>query len=368
MFKFLKEKLKQWTEKISNSTKVESIPEPKKSKKVASKKAKKKEIPMPMKFVVGEEKYEPDFEKLKEVVEEEQEKELPRSFFQKISEKINKVKISEEEFEKYNEDLEISLLENNVAFEVVDKIMSKLKENIVDKEMLKKEIEGQIKETFKDVISEILVEPFSLIEKIKMKEKEPYVILFFGINGSGKTTTIAKIAEMLKKKNITSVLAAADTFRAASIEQLKEHGKRLNIEVIAHEYGSDPASVGFDAINYAKKNRIACVLIDTAGRMHTEKNLIKEMEKISRVCRPDLKIFIGESITGNDATEQARAFNENIGIDAIILAKADIDEKGGTALSVGYVTKKPILYLGIGQNYQDLEPFDRNKFLEKLGL
>ncbi len=343
MFRFLKEKLKEWTEKISGSQKAEKVEEEKTKKIQKSKKEKAVILSIP-----------------------EEKKELPKSFFQKLKEKAGTVKISEEEFEKYNEELEISLLENNVAFEVVDRIIKKLKENIVGKELLKKEIDFQIRETFKDIISEILIEPFNFIDKVR--EKEPFVILFFGINGSGKTTTIAKIAEMLKNRKISSVMAAADTFRAASIEQLKEHGKKIGIEVIAHEYGSDPASVGFDAINYAKKNKIKCVLIDTAGRMHTEKNLIKEMEKISKVCHPDLKIFIGESITGNDATEQARAFNESVGIDGIILAKSDIDEKGGTALSIGFVTRKPILFLGTGQAYKDIESFDKNKFLEKLGL
>lgn len=365
MFKFLKEKLKQWTEKISKSPEVEEKIEI--VKKTSSKKTKKKiEVPMPMKYNPGTETYESDFEKLKENVQEINEKELPKSFFEKIKERAGKVKISEEEFEKYKEELEILLLENNVAFEVVEKITKKLEEEMVGKEFLKKEVEEQIKEMIKDVISEILINPFNLFNKIR--EKEVCVILFFGINGSGKTTTIAKIAEMLKNKHISSVMAAADTFRAASIEQLKEHGKRIGINVIAHEYGSDPASVGFDAINYAKKNKINCVLIDTAGRMHTEKNLIREMEKISKVCHPDLKIFIGESITGNDATEQARTFNESIGIDGIILSKSDIDEKGGTALSVGYITKKPILFLGTGQSYSDIEPFDKNRFMEKLGL
>jgi fused signal recognition particle receptor len=368
MFKFLKEKLKQWTEKISGSKPVEEE-KPKTIKKSVSKKSAKKkiEIQMPMKFeyplVVS------DLEKLEENVkelEEENEKELPKSFFQKLKEKAGKVKISEEEFDKYKDELEIMLLENNVAFEVVDKITKKLEEGLVGKELLKKEVEGQIREIIKDTVSEVLIAPFNFLDKVR--ESEPCVILFFGINGSGKTTTIAKIAEMLKGKHISSVMAAADTFRAASIEQLKEHGERIGINVIAHEYGSDPASVGFDAINYAKKNKIKCVLIDTAGRMHTEKNLIREMEKISKICHPNLKIFIGESITGNDATEQARIFNENIGIDGIILSKSDIDEKGGTALSVGYITKKPILFLGTGQNYSDLEPFDKNKFLEKLGL
>jgi len=137
---------------------------------------------------------------------------------------------------------------------------------------------------------------------------------------------------------------------------------------VAHEYGSDPASVGFDAINYAKKRGIKCVLIDTAGRMHTSKNLLKEIEKISRVCKPDLKIFVGESIAGNDIIEQIKSFEWAIGIDAIILTKSDIDEKGGSALSVGYITKKPILFLGTGQTYGDLEPFDKEKFIKKLEL
>jgi fused signal recognition particle receptor len=247
-----------------------------------------------------------------------------------------------------------------------------LKERIIEKEFLKKEIESEIKETFKEIIREILVSPHDLIEEIKEKNsdqsKKPYVILFCGINGSGKTTTIAKIAENLKSNGISSVIAAADTFRAASIEQIKEHGNKIGIKVISHEYGSDPASVGFDAIKYAEKNFINCVLIDTAGRMHTQKNLLKEMEKIVKVCKPDKKIFIGESITGNDAIEQIRSFDWAIGIDGIVLTKADIDEKGGTALSVGYVTKKPILYLGTGQAYDKIEPFDKEKFLEKLGL
>ncbi|MDD5700234.1 MAG: signal recognition particle-docking protein FtsY [Candidatus Nanoarchaeia archaeon] len=381
MFKFLKEKLKQWTEKIAKSPK--SIKEEKpakkekaskrgkagKTKKEVSKKTKTKEISMPAKFNSGTESYESDLEKLKEIVEEEDTgKELPKSFFQRVKEKAGKVKISEEDFEKYNEELEILLLENNVAFEVVDKIIKILKEQIVGKELLKKEVDGQIRGIFGDIISQILIKPFDLPDKIRLSEKKPFVILFFGINGSGKTTTIAKLARFLEDKRISCVMAAADTFRAASIEQLKEHGKRIKTDVIAHEYGSDPAAVGFDAINYAKKKGIDCVLIDTAGRMHTEKNLIREMEKISRVCHPDLKIFIAESITGNDATEQARAFHKDIGIDGIILAKSDIDEKGGTALSIGYVTGKPILFLGTGQAYSNLEPFDRNKFLEKLGL
>lgn len=383
MFKFLKEKLGNWAKKLSEKEQeepekqdqglanpiAEAKQKEKKQKKSKEKKTKDKEIKIPLK--VDYPSISPDKEYLEkeiEKIEEEQEPEKSEGFFSKITSKFNKVKISEKDFEEYSEELENVLLENNVALEVADKIIQDLKKEIVGKEFLKKEIEFQIKESLKDVILKVLIEPYSIIDKIREKSEKPYVILFCGINGSGKTTTIAKIASFLKKKNISCVIAAGDTFRAASIEQLKKHGDKLKVEVIAHEYGSDPAAVGFDAIKYAKKNVIDCVLIDTAGRMHTAKNLLREMEKIVKVTKPDCKIFIGESITGNDSIEQVKSFDEVIGIDGIILSKADIDEKGGTALSLGYTTNKPILYLGTGQEYDKLEPFNKNNFIEKLGL
>ena len=355
MFSKLKEKLKNWTKKVSEKTKLDGS-----------------EKSLPTKFNAETYKIKPHLEKLKEEVEVETSKLGEKGFFNKIAEKAKKIKISEKEFEIYEEELKMLLLENNVAFEVAEKMVQDLKEKIIEKEFLKKEVESEIKDAFKEIIKEILIEPFGIVEKVKEKiqdqSKNPYVILFCGINGTGKTTTIAKIASSLKKKGLSCVLAAADTFRAASIEQINEHANKLGIKVISHEYGSDPASVGFDAIKYAKKNFINCVLIDTAGRMHTAKNLLKEIEKIAKVCKPDLKIFIGESITGNDAIEQVKSFDWVIGIDGIILTKADIDEKGGTALSVGYVTKKPILYLGTGQVYDAIEAFDKQKFIKKLGL
>ncbi len=413
MFGKLKEKLKSWTQGIIKKTEEEVKKEPKKIKEKSEKQVKEKKEVLSKEKSKEKKKKEKDAEKIVEEIKEIEEKkeelkeqikpiekheyteprkktfdkkereisekiiqdikseEEKKGFFKKIFSGINKLKISEEDFEGYSEELEMILLENNVALEVSEKIISQLKENIVGKEFLKKEIEGQIKESLKDIIYQILIEPFDLIEKIKSKkaeENKPYIILFCGINGTGKTTTIAKLGNLLKDKKISSVFAAGDTFRAASIEQLKKHGTSLNINVVSHEYGSDPASVGFDAIKYAEKNKIDAVLIDTAGRMHTEKNLMAQIEKITRVCNPDTKIFVGESITGNDIIEQIKTFNQSIGIDGIILSKADIDEKGGTALSVGYTTEKPILYLGIGQEYKDLQKFDKNKFVESLGL
>jgi len=353
MFKFLKEKIGSWAKKISKEKKAE-----KQAKEI-------KEIPIPMKFNAGMKQYQPDLKKIKEIQKE-------KGFLKKVTGKISKIKISEKEFEIYGEELRMLLLENNIAFEVANKIIEELKQEILGKELLKKEIEYEIKDALKKIIGKILIEPFDIKEKIEEKKadqaKEPFVILFVGINGSGKTTTIAKIASFLIKKGFSCVLAAADTFRAASIEQLEKHGEKLGAKVISQQYGADPAAVGFDAIQHAKKSFTNVVLIDTAGRMHTAKNLLKEIEKISHVCKPDLKIFVGESITGNDAVEQAKSFDWAIGIDGIVLTKADVDEKGGTALSVGYVTKKPILFLGTGQEYSKIEPFNKEKFLKELGL
>ncbi|MCL5018606.1 MAG: signal recognition particle-docking protein FtsY [Candidatus Pacearchaeota archaeon] len=393
MFGKLKEKLKNWTQKLSQKAEEKAEEEikekvqeeisreqyhkgklTKETDKVSfekeTKKTEKEERKKEKKEAKEKRKQEKEEKKII-LKEEETEEEKKKNIFEKFGEKISKVKITEKEFDVYGEELEMLLLENNVALEVAEKIVKDLKEKVVRKEILKKEIESEINESFKDIIREILIEPPNLAVEIKDKflsTNEPYVILFCGINGTGKTTTIAKIAENLKKKGISSVIAAGDTFRAASIEQLKTHGEKIGVKIIAHEYGSDPAAVGFDAIKYAKKNLLNCVLIDTAGRMHTQKNLLKEMEKIVKVCKPDKKVFVGESITGNDAIEQVRSFDEAIGINGIVLTKADIDDKGGTALSVGYVTKKPILYLGTGQEYDKIEPFDKEKFIERLGL
>jgi len=307
-------------------------------------------------------------ESSKEPIEEVQEKK--QGFFAKLFKKIapsGTVTLEQKHVDELFEEIEITLLENNVALEVVDKIRSNLSKDLVGIEVKKDKIESTILTSLKNSILEVLIEPPNLVEEIK-KSVSPYVILFFGINGSGKTTSIAKLASILQKQGISVVMAAGDTFRAASIEQLQTHGKKLNIPVIASQYGSDPASVAFDAIKYAEKNKIKAVLIDTAGRMYTKANLLREMEKIIRISKPNLKIFVGESITGNDATEQAKTFNESAGIDGIILSKADIDEKAGTILSVSYVTGKPIYFLGTGQDYKDLTPFTKSTVLKNIGL
>jgi len=409
MFGKLKEKLKGWFS--SSKEKVEEVSEVveteeeviEKADKIIEKAKKEKSQEIPTEFETGTLKVEPDIEKIKEDIKEKI-KEIPQKEpesvkyaqeeiretqkkaeeIQKEIERIEKnleekkqgilsrikstfaYKISEDGFNEIFDDLEMLLLENNVALEVVENIRSKLAEKLIGREINKNEIENEIKKELKKILNEILIEPDNPLDIIKEKKEKPFVILFFGINGVGKTTAIAKVAYFLKKAGMSVCLAAGDTFRAASIEQIAEHAKKLQIPLIKHDYNADPSAVGFDAIKYAKNHKIDVVLIDTAGRMHTKTNLIEEMKKIERVTKPDLKIFVAESIAGNDAVEQAKTFNEAIEIDGSILSKADIDEKGGTIISVSYATGKPIFYLGTGQNYEDLELFNKQKFIDNL--
>ncbi|HET6799544.1 MAG TPA: hypothetical protein VFH25_03195, partial [Nitrososphaeraceae archaeon] len=194
----------------------------------------------------------------------------------------------------------------------------------------------------------------------------PFVIVFLGINGTGKTTTVAKISNLLRKNGISVVLAAGDTHRAGAIEQLSQHAKNLSLKIIMQRYGSDPSAVARDAVDYSGKHHVDAVLIDTAGRMQTAKNLMDEISKIVRVSKPDLKLFIGDSLAGNDTINQAREFFHYTNFDGAILTKADADSKGGAALSIAYITSKPIVYLGVGQGYEDIIPFNPAKFLESI--
>jgi fused signal recognition particle receptor len=377
MFDSLKKKIASW---IGNSTKKieESQSEQKDkslSKKVEAKpkadvkkSSKAKEISKPERPKVSAVKIEKVVEP--QVIEEETEPSVEKKsgFFSRIKSVFTSREITQDFFFESFNDLELILLESNVALSVVDTIKEKMASQLVGREFKRDEIPLKIKQALRDTIDSLFVDsPFNIISHIK-SSNSCVKILFCGINGSGKTTTLAKFAHILKNNGISCVFAAGDTFRAASIEQLAIHGERLGVHVVKQTYGSDPAAVAYDAIQYAQAKKIKVVLIDTAGRMHTKQNLMDEMGKIVRVSKPDFKIFVGESITGNDATEQARIFNDTIGIDGIILTKADIDEKGGTAISVSKVTGRPILYLGMGQGYDDLVPFDKEKVFEALGL
>ena len=359
MFKFLKEKIKASIKSISEKIRKEK-------EVVEGSKEEIKEKPLEKVTEVRGLPEEETKEISKETVKVEEEK---KGIFSKLKDKLTTTRINEERFDELFQELEMPLLENNVAYEVIDKIKEDLKKNLVNQPIKRGKIEDTILTSLKESLKDILIEPKKdLMQLIKEKKEKPFVIVFFGINGGGKTTTIAKIAYALKNKDIKSVLVAADTYRAAAIEQLEEWANKLNMPLVKQKYKSDPAAVGFDGISMAKARKHDVVLIDTAGRLHSNEDLIREMQKIVRVTKPDLKLFIAESITGNDAVLQAKEFDDSIGIDGIILTKSDVDEKGGTAISISYVTKKPVFYMGIGQLESDLKPFNKELILKTLNL
>lgn len=292
-----------------------------------------------------------------------------KSFFGAISDVFTKKSLTEEKFEQLFFELEMVLLENNVAYEVVDKIKSDLSKRLVNARLSRGKIQDVIISSLKESIEGLFDLDYPNLMKLAREKKDkPFVIAMMGVNGSGKTTTLAKLGYHFKSNGLSCVFAAGDTFRAAAIQQLEEHAKALDIKIIKQDYGADSAAVAFDAVKFAKSKGIDVVLIDTAGRLHSNTNLMNELKKVIRVSNADFKIFVGEAITGNDCVEQAVKFNEELGIDGIILTKADIDDKGGASISVSYVTKKPILYLGMGQSYPELEEFESKKIVESLGL
>ena len=278
--------------------------------------------------------------------------------------------LTEKKLDNAIEDLRLLLISNDVALDTSDEICNQIVESFKGEQLSRfTSIKKVLIETLTKVITEILTpdNEIDLLTEIRKKKKsEPYVIVFLGVNGTGKTTTMAKIAHFLKINGFSIVAAAADTFRAAAIEQLSYHMEKVGIRVIKHDYKSDPASVAYDAIEHAKAKNINVVLIDTAGRQVSDFNLMRELQKICRVAQPDLIVFVGDSLAGNDALNQAREFKKNVGIDANILTKLDADANGGAALSISYETNKPILFIGVGQGIEDLKPFDREFFISKI--
>jgi fused signal recognition particle receptor len=297
---------------------------------------------------------------------------LKRAFSDAARNLSSHKEISERDLSNHISELELSLLESDVAPEVVDDLVGSLRTELLGLELGKgQSAEDVIRLKLRIRIADMFNKSgnMNLIQQIRSKKeagKGPFVILLLGINGTGKTTTIAKIARLLKNNGISTVLAAADTHRAGAIEQLSQHGENLSIKVISQRYGADPSAVGRDAVDYATKHRVDTVLIDTAGRMQTAKNLMDEINKIVRVVKPDIKLFIGDSLAGNDTINQAREFFEYTKFDGAILTKTDADAKGGSAISIVHATSKPIVLLGMGQRYDDITPFSSEKFLDSV--
>jgi len=279
--------------------------------------------------------------------------------------------LSEKNLEDAVWELQLVLIQNDVAVEVAEQICELTKEKILGTRAGRLEnLSKFFKKAILDSVLEILtpehpLDPLEFASERKQKG-EVTTILFVGVNGTGKTTTLAKVANLYKKNGFSVVIAAGDTFRAGSIEQLEKHAERLDIRVIKQDYGSDAAAIAFDAIAHAKAKHIDIVLIDTAGRMQSNKNLLDEMKKIARVAQPDIKLFVGDALAGNDALSQAKEFHKAIGIDGAVLTKVDADPSGGAALSIAYVTGRPVVFIGVGQEYEDIEQFDPEWFTERL--
>jgi len=291
-----------------------------------------------------------------------------------LSSAVSKIVVTELKAEKLRpilDEFRLNLIENDVAVPVAYYITDELEKRL-DGVQVKRlgDRKALVKDTLHEVLVEILTtkETVNLLEKVEQKRltKEPYSILFVGINGTGKTTSIAKVAQFLMKKGYSVVLAGADTYRAGSIEQLEQHSQKLGVRMIKHKYGADPAAVAYDAISHAESRGVNVVLIDTAGRIQTDRNLMSELGKIKRVVDPDLTVLVIDALIGNDAVLQAEEFHKSVNIDANILTKVDADVKGGASLSVAHVTGKPIIFIGVGQEYKDLEAFEPERFTKMI--
>jgi fused signal recognition particle receptor len=291
--------------------------------------------------------------------------------FSSITSAVREKQLSDEELDKLVFDFQISLIESDVAQSVAEALTAEVQKSLagtkVDRSADPSEVVGErLATVLRAAFDKAGTVDLAANIKEKSKTGEPYVILFLGINGTGKTTTVAKVGSFMKKNGFSVVLAAGDTHRPGAIEQLTEHAERLSLKVVSQRYGADPAAVGRDGVLYAKAHHVNALLIDTAGRMQTNQNLMEEMAKIVRVVKPDFRIFVADALTGNDAVSQAELFNQHVGFDGAVLTKADADVRGGAALSIVYSTTKPVIFLGVGQGYDDLVPFDTQKFLGSL--
>lgn len=286
-------------------------------------------------------------------------------------EKVSTRELKEHELNPILDEVLLSLVENDVAYDVAEGIVGKVKGMLLELKVkrgadLRRLVVEALESTFREVLSCCKYESLQDLIRDVRRGGDVFRIMFVGVNGVGKTTTIAKVGKLLLDSGFKVLISASDTYRAGAQEQLEIHARNVGIPVIKHKYGSDPAAVAYDAIAHARRRYYDVVLIDTAGRMHTDIDLMDELRKIKRVAKPHLTLLVVDSLTGNDAVEQMRFFEEAVGVDGIILTKVDADEKGGIVLSLTEEFRKPILYVGVGQRYEDLRGFDPDWYLEKL--
>lgn len=286
----------------------------------------------------------------------------------KIADVASKKELTEKELKKVFDEMELSLVESDVAYEVLPTLFDELKRKLIGVKVSRfdsSEIMKLIKEAIVDILAR--VEPKEdLVDLIRSSKVRPFIIVFLGVNGVGKTTTVAKVANKLLKAGMKPIIVAADTFRAGAQEQLALHAEKLGVPFFKGKYGADPAAVAKDSVIYAAKKGLDVVLVDTAGRMHVDVDLVEELRKIIRVVKPHMKILVLDALTGNDSLEQLRYFESNVGFDAVILTKMDADARGGCALTLSVLLRRPIIYVGTGQGYDDLELFRAKMIVERM--
>jgi len=337
---------------IQTEEKTESLREQRRKKRMQARNKREKEIDQQIEQSIKSE--------LKHTLE------TRKSIEKKVTKHTKKSIISDEKLDELLWELEVGLLESDVAYSVIESLKNDIKEELKYASFSKGKVNEIIERVLKHAISHVLKSNNFDFDEFLTKNEKPLTIMFVGVNGSGKTLSIAKMATMLKDKGFSSVMAAGDTFRAGAIEQLGIHAKNIGVKIIKHGPGADPAAVAYDAIEHAKAKHKDVVLLDTAGRMQTNINLMDEMAKIKRVAQPDLILFVGDALAGNDAVEQAKRFNEIVGINGVILTKVDTDAKGGSALSVAYTIGKPLLFIGVGQEYTDQIEFDAEWMIKNI--
>ncbi|MFT4244810.1 MAG: signal recognition particle-docking protein FtsY [Candidatus Woesearchaeota archaeon] len=301
--------------------------------------------------------------------EELEENTKKKGFLESAFSSVTQKKIGQGDFDTLWSELELFLLEINIAYEIVEKIEREMKNQVLGHKFSRMSLKNKIKEVLISKITQVMKSKeahFDTILNELLQEKQPVVIMMLGVNGTGKTTSIGKIIKHLQGRNKSAVVAAADTFRAAAVEQIEEHCKNLGVKCIRHRKGADPAAVCYDAIEHAKAKNIDVVLIDTAGRMPNNKNLMEELKKIKRVSHTDIVMFIGDSVSGNDLLEQIEMFDKGLGISGIVLTKVDTDERPGSVVTTAYSIDAPIYFLGTGQRYEDLVQFDAKFVAEQL--
>lgn len=286
-------------------------------------------------------------------------KDSVKEFSSSVKSAVSEKEIEEDDIDSLLDDLRLKLLKNNVSLEVAEEIEEGLRENLTGKVVKRGGVDEAVEQAFRDSLEAVLDDSFDLNDEIE-ESSDPVTVFLIGFNGSGKTTSLAKLADYLDED---VVLGAGDTFRAASIEQLEEHGDNLGVKVVSHEYESDPAAVAYDAVEHADKHG-KMALIDTAGRSHSDRNLMDELEKMIDVNNPDITFLVVDALSGNDILEQAEAYEGMF--DAIIATKMDIDDKGGGIISISHRSGKPVAFLGTGQGYSDLQEFDKEKFIDSI--